>query len=290
MQNRFQTTLMASALLALGLVAAVPANAGIGAKKVTSYIEAARSVFGDEKTAAEVVAEAAKNKASAGEIAAAVAAAQVAKEDADADVLAGIADAAGDFASRAAATIAAVTGIDIADALSDPAVADAAMDPDSVLSGADKADLKGLYDKVLAALKGAGYTAKGDGDEVAIDADSAADTAESDSDGDDAGEAADADGDAATGADNVSAGGYTGGDDNLGDPLDQTFDSSFQDPTDDSTKAPYGPHEYKPTPTTISGLESPGLVPVVTPVSAPVTPKPSKPKHTKPSPTPVGLR
>ena len=259
MQNRFQTTLMASALLALGLVAAVPANAGIGAKKVTSYIEAARSVFGDEKTAAEVVAEAAKNKASAGEIAAAVAAAQVAKEDADADVLAGIADAAGDFASRAAATIAAVTGIDIADALSDPAVADAAMDPDSVLSGADKADLKGLYDKVLAALKGAGYTAKGDGD-------------------------------AATGADNVSAGGYTGGDDNLGDPLDQTFDSSFQDPTDDSTKAPYGPHEYKPTPTTISGLESPGLVPVVTPVSAPVTPKPSKPKHTKPSPTPVGLR
>ena len=72
MKNRFQTTLMATALLALGLVAAVPARAGIGAKKVTSYIEAARSVFGGDKTAAEVVAETAKNKATAGEIAAAV--------------------------------------------------------------------------------------------------------------------------------------------------------------------------------------------------------------------------
>lgn len=274
MKNRFQTTLMASALLALGLVAAVPANAGIGAKKVTSYIEAARGVFGGEKTAADAVAAAAKNKAAAGEIAAAIAAAQVAKEEAGPEALAGIANAAGDFAARAAATVAAVTGVDIASALSDPAVADAAKDPDSVLSGTDKADLKGLYDKVLAALKGAGYKTKEDGDKVAVDA--AAATA---ADGDKAGS------DAKAGSDG-KAGGSDGDtteeivyddDENLGDPLDQTLDPAVQDPTDDTPKAPYGPHEYHPTPTTISGIDP--LVPVVT-----------KPKPTKPSPTPVGLR
>lgn len=268
MKNRFQTTLMASALLALGLVAAVPANAGIGAKKVTSYIEAARGVFGGEKTAADAVAAAAKNKAAAGEIAAAIAAAQVAKEEAGPEALAGIANAAGDFAARAAATVAAVTGVDIASALSDPAVADAAKDPDSVLSGTDKADLKGLYDKVLAALKGAGYKTKEDGDKVAVDA-AAATAADGDKAGSD-GKAGGSDGDTTEEI-------VYDDDENLGDPLDQTLDPAVQDPTDDTPKAPYGPHEYHPTPTTISGIDP--LVPVVT-----------KPKPTKPSPTPVGLR
>ncbi len=309
MKNRFHQTIAAAALLAIGFVLAVPGRA-VDADKITSYVEIARSVFGGDKTSADVVSAtlaAAADKGvdalpTVGELSAALSAAEVAKDDSVADALAGIvnavADAAGDkgvdLASRAAAAVAAVTGVDIADAIVDPALADAALDPDSVLSGADKADLKGLYDKVLAALKGAGYKAKEDGDKVEIDADSA-------TDGDDAGEAAGADGDAGSDADAGSddtaggsdgksggseggkSGGFDDGDDNLGDPLDQTLDPAVQDPTGDTTKAPYGPHEYHPTPTTISGLDA--LVPVVTPAT-----KPSKPKHTKPSPTPVGLR
>ena len=81
-------------------------------------------------------------------------------------------DAAGDdafdFASRAAATVAAVTGLDIAGSLADEAFADAANDPDSVLDATEKADLKDLYEKVLAALKGAGYAMKEDGDKVTV--------------------------------------------------------------------------------------------------------------------------
>ena len=190
-------------------------------------------------------------------------------------------DAAGDdafdFASRAAATVAAVTGLDIAGSLSDEAFADAANDPDSVLDATEKADLKDLYEKVLAALKGAGYKMKEDGDKVVIDPAAT---------GDEAGEAGGSDGEAAAGSDGKAAGGSDGkaaagsdggdeeviydDDEKLGDPLDQTIDK---------------PHEYHPTPTTLNGMNQPILTPVV-----PTTPKPSKPKPTKPSPTPVGLR
>ena len=59
----------------------------------------------------------------------------------------------------------------------------------------------------------------------------------------------------------------------LGDPVDQTIDN---------------PHEYHPTPTTINGMNQPILTPVVPPKTS--TPSKTKPKTTKPSPTPVGLR
>ena len=101
----------------------------------------------------------------------------------------------------------------------------------------------------------------------------------------------DKDGKDAAGSDGSSDGGSDGssdGEDTLGDPLDQTFDPG--DPTDE-TKAPYGPHEYHPTPTTLSGMGVPnGASEVVPPPATPVPSKPSKPKATKPSPTPVGLR
>ena len=119
MKNTFHKAIAATALLALGFAVAVPARAGVDADKITSYIEAARGVFGGDKTAADAVADAlsaAADEATAGEIAATVAAAQVAKDDAGADVLAGIvnavSDASEDLASRAAATVAAVTGVD----------------------------------------------------------------------------------------------------------------------------------------------------------------------------------
>lgn len=287
MKNKFQHAVVASALLALGFTAA-PVLADDAADKITSYVEIARSVFGGDKTAGDVVSDkiAGADQGVVGELAAALSAAEVAKDDpAVADALAGIVsavnDAAGDdafdFASRAAATIAAVTGLDIAGSLSDEAFADAANDPDSVLDATEKADLKDLYEKVLAALKGAGYKMKEDGDKVVIDPAAT---------GDEAGEDAGADGETAGGSDGKTAGGSDGkaaagsdggdeeviydDDEKLGDPLDQTIDK---------------PHEYHPTPTTLNGMNQPILTPVVTP-----TTKPSKPKPTKPSPTPVGLR
>lgn len=292
MKNRFHTAFAASALLALGFAAA-PAFADSAADKVTGYVEIARSVFGGDKTAGDVVSDkiAGADQGVVGELAAALSAAEVAKDDpAVADALAGIVsavnDAAGDdafdFASRAAATVAAVTGLDIAGSLSDEAFADAANDPDSVLDATEKADLKDLYEKVLAALKGAGYKMKEDGDKVVIDPAATGDEAGEDTGADaDAGAdaGADADGDAgeaaggADGSDGKKVGGTDGGsedviyddDEKLGDPLDQTIDK---------------PHEYHPTPTTLNGMNQPILTPVV-----PTTPKP-----TKPSPTPVGLR
>jgi hypothetical protein len=278
MKNRFQHAIAATALLALGFAAA-PAFADSAADKVTGYVEIARSVFGGDKTAGDVVSDkiAGADQGVVGELAAALSAAEVAKDDpAVADALAGIVsavnDAAGDdafdFASRAAATVAAVTGLDIAGSLSDEAFADAANDPDSVLDATEKADLKDLYEKVLAALKGAGYKMKEDGDKVVIDPAATGDAAGSDG----------SDGKAAGGSDGKAAAGSDGGDEEviydddekLGDPLDQTIDK---------------PHEYHPTPTTLNGMNQPILTPVVTP-----TTKPSKPRPTKPSPTPVGLR
>lgn len=290
MKNRFHTAFAATALLALGFAAA-PAFADSAADKVTGYVEIARSVFGGDKTAGDVVSDkiAGADQGVVGELAAALSAAEVAKDDpAVADALAGIVsavnDAAGDdafdFASRAAATVAAVTGLDIAGSLSDEAFADAANDPDSVLDATEKADLKDLYEKVLAALKGAGYKMKEDGDKVVIDPAAT---------GDEAGEAGGSDGETAGGSDGEAAGGADGSDgkkvggtdggsedviydddEKLGDPLDQTIDK---------------PHEYHATPTTLNGMNQPILTPVVTP-----TTKPSKPRPTKPSPTPVGLR
>jgi len=274
MKNRFHTAFAATALLALGFAAA-PAFADSAADKVTGYVEIARSVFGGDKTAGDVVSDkiAGADQGVVGELAAALSAAEVAKDDpAVADALAGIVsavnDAAGDdafdFASRAAATVAAVTGLDIAGSLSDEAFADAANDPDSVLDATEKADLKDLYEKVLAALKGAGYKMKEDGDKVVIDPAATGDEA-----GDAAGSAG-TDGEAAAGSDGGDEEVIYDDDEKLGDPLDQTIDK---------------PHEYHPTPTTLNGMNQPILTPVVTP-----TTKPSKPRPTKPSPTPVGLR
>ncbi len=305
MKNRFQHAIAASALLALGF-AASPAFAGVAAEKITSYVEIARSVFGNEKTSADVVAAtlaAAADKGvdaqgTVGELAAALSAAEVAKDDpAVADALAEIVnavndsagDSAADFASRAAATVAAVTGLDsVSEALADPDLATAAVDPDSVLSGEEKADLKDLYEKVLAALKGAGYVMKedddkvvlapgaGEGDENGDDAEGG-DDADGDSDaegGDDTAGGSDAEGgddtaggsDAEGGDDTAGGSDAEGGDDDLGDPLDQTIDN---------------PYEFHVPPTTLSGVDP--LVPAVTPTTKP-------PKHTRPSPTPVGLR
>ena len=325
MKNRFQHAIAATALLALGFAAA-PVLADAAADKVTSYVEIARSVFGGDKTAGDVVSAtlaAAADKGvdaqgTVGELAAALSAAEVAKDDpAVADALAGIVsavnDAAGDdafdFASRAAAAVSAVTGLDIAGSLADEAFADAANDPDSVLDATEKADLKDLYEKVLAALKGAGYAMKEDGDKVSVGgkgkgkgkgkkgkADEAAAAAASgagagdgtiggsdgtDDDGTIGGSDGTDDGDGTTGGSYGTTGGGTtggsdgtiGGSDNLGDPVDQTIDN---------------PHEYHPTPTTINGMNQPILTPVVPPKTS--TPSKTKPKTTKPSPTPVGLR
>ena len=310
MKNKFHIAVAASALLALGFAAA-PAFGDAAADKIPSYVEIARGVFGGDKTSADVVAAtlaAAADKGSdaqgtVGELAAALSAAEVAKDDpAVADALAGIVDAvnsaAGDdaasFASRAAATVSAVTGLDVASALADPAFVDAAADPDSVLSGAEKADLKDLYEKVLAALKGGDYAMKEDGDKATVDGkgkkggkkggkdkgDKAAAAAGAAGAAAAAGDAAAADGsdakagsDAAAG-DTAADGGSDesviyGDDENLGDPLDQTVDEPDA-------------HEYKPTPTTISALE-----PVFTPPAPPVTTRPSSPSKPKPSPAPA---
>lgn len=333
MKNRFQHAIAATALLALGFAAA-PVLADAAADKVTSYVEIARSVFGGDKTAGDVVSAtlaAAADKGvdaqgTVGELAAALSAAEVAKDDpAVADALAGIVsavnDAAGDdafdFASRAAAAVSAVTGLDIAGSLADEAFADAANDPDSVLDATEKADLKDLYEKVLAALKGAGYAMKEDGDKVTVGgkgkgkgkkgkADEAAAAAASGagagdgtiggSDGTDAGDDTTGgsdgtdddgtiggsdgtdDGDGTTGGSyGTTGGGTTGGSDGTIGGSD-----NLGDPVDQTID---NPHEYHPTPTTINGMNQPVLTPVVTP-----TTKPSKPKPTKPSPTPVGLR
>ena len=303
MKNKFQHAIAATALLALGF-AAVPAFADVAADKITSYVEVARSVFGGDKTAGDVVssalADATDAKETVGELAAALSAAEVAKDDpAVVDALAGVVsavnDAAGDdaasLASRAAATVAAVTGKDIASALADEAFADAASDPDSVLDATEKADLQDLYEKVLAALKGAGYTMKEDDDKVNVDSktkktrkgknkggDAAAAGAAAGSDaatdgGSDAG--TDGGSDGTDGGSDATDGGSDAGkeedvvyddDQTLGDPVDQTKDNE---------------HEYHVPPTTLSGFQP--LVPVPPPTT-------SKPKPTKPSPTPVGLR
>ena len=310
MKNKFQHAIAATALLALGF-AAVPAFADVAADKITSYVEVARSVFGGDKTAGDVVssalADATDAKETVGELAAALSAAEVAKDDpAVVDALAGVVsavnDAAGDdaasLASRAAATVAAVTGKDIASALADEAFADAASDPDSVLDATEKADLQDLYEKVLAALKGAGYTMKEDDDKVNVDSktkktrkgknkggDAAAAGAAAGSDaGTDGGsdatdggssDATDGGSDATDGGSDATDGGSDAGkeedvvyddDQTLGDPVDQTKDNE---------------HEYHVPPTTLSGFQP--LVPVPPPTT-------SKPKPTKPSPTPVGLR
>ena len=307
MKNTFHKAIAATALLALGFAAA-PASADVAADKITSYVEIARSVFGGDKTSGDVVSAALAAAAdkgvdaqgTVGELAAALSAAEVAKADpADVSALAGIVsavnDAAGDdafdFASRAAATVAAVTGLDVADARADEAFADAANDPDSVLDATEKAGLKDLYEKVLAALKGNDYKMKEDGDKAAT-----AGKGKKGRKGKGAAAGADGDGSVAGGSDGSTAGGSDGGkdeevvyddDEDLGDPLDQTFDPVTPPVDPDDPTPPYGPHEYRPTPTTFSGL-GPALVPV-TPTTAKPS-KPSKPNHTKPSPTPVGLR
>ena len=328
MKNRFQHAIAATALLALGFAAA-PVLADAAADKVTSYVEIARSVFGGDKTAGDVVSAtlaAAADKGvdaqgTVGELAAALSAAEVAKDDpAVADALAGIVsavnDAAGDdafdFASRAAAAVSAVTGLDIAGSLADEAFADAANDPDSVAEVGIVAGVAPVAAAFLAALKGAGYAMKEDGDKVTVGgkgkgkgkkgkADEAAAAAASgagagdgtiggsdgtDDDGTIGGSDGTDDGDGTTGGSYGTTGGGTtgggttggsdgtiGGSDNLGDPVDQTIDN---------------PHEYHPTPTTINGMNQPILTPVVPPKTS--TPSKTKPKTTKPSPTPVGLR
>ena len=296
MKNKFQHAIAATALLALGF-AAVPAFADVAADKITSYVEVARSVFGGDKTAGDVVssalADATDAKETVGELAAALSAAEVAKDDpAVVDALAGVVsavnDAAGDdaasLASRAAATVAAVTGKDIASALADEAFADAASDPDSVLDATEKADLQDLYEKVLAALKGAGYTMKEDDDKVNVDSKTKKTRKGKNTGGDAAAAGAAAGSDAGTdggsdatdgGSSDATDGGSDAGkeedvvyddDQTLGDPVDQTKDNE---------------HEYHVPPTTLSGFQP--LVPVPPPTT-------SKPKPTKPSPTPVGLR
>ena len=332
MKNTFHKAIAATALLALGFSAA-PAFADAAADKITSYVEIARSVFGGDKTSGDVVSAtlaAAADKGvdaqgTVGELAAALSAAEVAKADpADVAALAGIVsavnDAAGDdafdFASRAAATVAAVTGKDVASALSDAALADAATDPNSVLTATEKADLKDLYEKVLAALKGSGYAMKGDGDKTSVsgkgkgkkgkdkggkgdaaasgdaqnasanaqDGDADAQDGDADAQDDDA-DAQDDDADVQNGGTGAKDGGADGDteavvyddDENLGDPMDQTQDD---------------PYEFHVPPTTLSGYLPPVLTPVVPavePSSKPKPSKPSKPKPTEPSPTPVGL-
>ena len=330
MKNRFQHAIAATALLALGFAAA-PAFADAAADKITSYVEIARSVFGGDKTSGDVVSAtlaAAADKGvdaqgTVGELAAALSAAEVAKADpadvgALADIVSAVNDAAGDdafdFASRAAATVAAVTGLDVAGSLADEAFADAANDPDSVLDATEKAGLKDLYEKVLAALKGNDYTMKEDGDKVSVggkgkkgkkgkgkDGSAAAAAAAAGAGAAAAdGSSSDADGDGKSGGSGDTTGGGSDGgkdedvvyddDENLGDPVDQTFDPVTPPVDPDDSTAPYGPHEYRPTSTTMSGL-GPALVPVVTPTTTTTkTSTTTKPKTTKPSPTPVGLR
>ena len=342
MKNTFHKAIAATALLALGFAAA-PAFADAAADKITSYVEIARSVFGGDKTSGDVVSAtlaAAADKGvdaqgTVGELAAALSAAEVAKADpadvgALADIVSAVNDAAGDdafdFASRAAATVAAVTGLDVAGSLADEAFADAANDPDSVLDATEKAGLKDLYEKVLAALKGNDYTMKEDGDKVSVGGKgkkgkkgkgkdgsaaaaaaaagagaAAADGSSSDADGDgkSGGSGDTVGGGKSGGSGDTTGGGSDGGkdedvvyddDENLGDPVDQTFDPVTPPVDPDDSTAPYGPHEYRPTSTTMSGL-GPALVPVVTPTTTTTkTSTTTKPKTTKPSPTPVGLR
>ena len=292
--KKIHTSIVATALLALGLTMAAPARA---ADPVADYVKTARKVFDGKSTAADAIKAAAGKKDFAGkvgELSAALSAAEVAKEtpklgEALAGIVTAVSENGGDdavaLASRAAATVAAVTGDKgVAKALADKALADAAKKPDSVLSGADKTALKELYEKVLAALKPGKYAMKGDGDKV--DTGKAADAKDKGKGGKD-GDAAAAAGAGAAGAAGASEGGSEDGSDGseggssggsdgetpAGDPVDQTVDN---------------PHEYHATPTTLSGMGVPNGATEVTPPSTPK--KPSKPKTTKPSPTPVGLR
>ena len=161
-------------------------------------------------------------------------------------------DEASEFADRAAATVAAVTGKDVASALSDAALADAAKDPDSVLAATEKADLKDLYEKVLAALKGSGYAMKGDSDKASVSgkgkgkkgkdkggkgdaaaaagADAAADAKDAAADAKDGGaDAKDGGADAKDGgADGDTEAVVYDDDENLGDPVDQTKDDPYE--------------------------------------------------------------
>lgn len=311
MKNTFHKAIAATALLALGFAAA-PAFADAAADKITSYVEIARSVFGGDKTAGDVVSAAlaaaadkgVDAKETVGELSAALSAAEVAKDDpavldALAGIVAAVADDAADYADRAAAAVAAVTDLDVASALSDEALSDAAKEPDSVLDATEKAGLKDLYEKVLAALKGNDYKMKEDGDKAATAGKGKKGKKGKNKGGDEAAAAAAAAGAeaAAQASDGSSSGSGTAGgseggkdeevvygdDENLGDPLDQTLDPVAPPVDPDDPSAPYGPHEYRPTTTTLSGTGT--VVPPVTPTTS----KP-KPKPTKPSPTPVGLR
>ena len=275
--KKIQTSIVATALLALGLTLAAPARA---ADSVADYVKTARKVFDGKTTAADAIKAAAGKKDFAGkvgELSAALSAVEVAKEapklgEALAGIVTAVSENGGDdavaLASRAAATVAAVTGSkDVAKAISDKALADAAKKPDSVLSGADKAALKELYEKVLAALKPDKYGMVGDKDKASLDGKAAADK------------------NAKKGSDAAASEGGSDGDSDgdfeapAGDPVDQTVDN---------------PHEYHPTPTTLSGMGVPnGATEIVVPPATPVPSKPSKPSKpntTKPSPTPVGLR
>lgn len=297
--KKIQTSIVATALLALGLTLAAPARA---ADPVADYLKTARKVFDGKSTAADAIKAAAGKKDFAGkvgELSAALSAVEVAKEtpklgEALAGIVTAVSENGGDdavaLASRAAATVAAVTGDKgVAKALADKALADAAKKPDSVLSGADKANLKDLYEKILAALKPDKYGMKGNEDKV--DAGKAADAKDKDGKdgkggkdgkdgkgGDSAGAAgaagaAGSDGSAAGGSDGSSFAGGSDGEAPAGDPVDQTVDN---------------PHEYHATPTTLSGMGIPGGAAEPPPATPPK--KPSKPKPTKSSPTPVGLR
>ena len=339
MKNRFQHAIAATALLALGF-AASPVLADDAADKITSYVEIARSVFGGDKTAGDVVsaalADAADAQETVGELAATLSAAEVAKDDpAVADALAGIVsavnDAAGDdataFASRAAATVAAVTGKDIASALADEAFADAASDPDSVLDATEKADLQDLYEKVLAALKGADYKMKEDGDKANLDgkgkkskdkkgkdkggkgaeaagaaAAAGAEAADGGSEaGKDGGSEAGKDGGSEAGTDGGSEAGKDGGSEagtDGGSDSDKEEDVVYDDDQNlgDPLDQTLDPGVQDPTSDSAEAPygsheyhATPTTISGVDPLVPVVTP-PTKPKPTKPSPTPVGLR
>ena len=282
MKKRFQHAIAATALLALGFAVVVPARAGVDADKITTYIETARGVFGGDKTAAAAVSEAlagSADKATVGEIAATLSAVEVAKNDpalldALAAIVSAVGDEASDFADCAAATVSVVTGKNVASALSDPALADAAKNPNSVLAATEKADLKDLYRKVLAALKGSGYTMKGDGDKSSLSGKGNG-KGKTDKDGKTASSGSSAkDGGASAAARDGDAKGFIepivyDDDENLGDPLDQTRDD---------------PYELRVPPTTLSGYMPPVVTPVVSVAEPSTKPKPSKPRPAEPEP------
>ena len=324
MKKRFQHAIAATALLALGFAGVVPARAGVDADKITTYIETARGVFGGDKTAAAAVSEAlagSADKATVGEIAATLSAVEVAKNDpalldALAAIVSAVGDEASDFADCAAATVSVVTGKNVASALSDPALADAAKNPNSVLAATEKADLKDLYRKVLAALKGSGYTMKGDGDKSSLSGkgngkgktDKDGKTASSGSSAKDGGSSAkdggssakDGGASAKDGGSSAKDGGASAKDggssakdggasaaardgDAKGfiEPIVYDDDENLGDPLDQTRDDPY---ELRVPPTTLSGYMPPVVTPVVSVAEPSTKPKPSKPRPAEPEP------